>query len=350
MPRPPLFPATLAGEASAVRLAMEFDAEPLAAELRSLEQQPWRHQRPYSAGQVGKPIAQGWTCFPLHSPGGLLERTDPGGPALVPFADTPALSALPAMAKVLRELPCELRSARLLALDAGAELAEHRDEFIGFGYGQLRLHIPIVTNPGARLFIEGYEHNWKSGELWYANFALPHFLRNDGAERRVHLVVDCMLNDALLALFPDWFRERVNALDYVSNQPRTAPAPLPALPEFLLPAPLDTDLLAHLPETGHDNGTGHDGGPQPTVGVTDSTGEPVGRVPAWLERKPEGLVLRTAGGAQAALVPIGAYEYRFEGWTDERTIDLGQLPDRVVLHDRRNWWHRTWSCPVRCTA
>jgi hypothetical protein len=32
------------------------------------------------------------------------------------------------------------------------------------------------------------------GECWYANFSLPHSVRNDGATDRVHLVVDGLRN------------------------------------------------------------------------------------------------------------------------------------------------------------
>jgi hypothetical protein len=33
------------------------------------------------------------------------------------------------------------------------------------------------------------------GECWYLDSGLPHLVRNDGDERRVHLVMDCVVND-----------------------------------------------------------------------------------------------------------------------------------------------------------
>ena len=33
------------------------------------------------------------------------------------------------------------------------------------------------------------------GECWYINFNLPHRIHNRGTTDRVHLVIDCVLND-----------------------------------------------------------------------------------------------------------------------------------------------------------
>ncbi|MEV4755071.1 aspartyl/asparaginyl beta-hydroxylase domain-containing protein [Micromonospora sp. NPDC049559] len=317
-------PPTLRGDAAAVRLATDIDPAPLRDDLRAIEQGPWDHQRPYSAGRVGDPIAAGWTCFPLHSPGGRADRTDPGGPGTVRFGATPALARMPSFARLLDRIPGELRAVRLLALDPGASLDEHSDEFIGFGYGQLRLHVPIVTNPDALLFIEGRSYHWRPGELWYANFALPHYLRNGGATRRIHLVVDCMVNDAMVELFPDWFRRNLESIPYVSNRPRLPVDPELEVPPFLLPAVLGKDLLAH---------------------VTDAPSGDADGVRTEVTTGPDGPLLRTAEGVECLLVRVGPAEYRFEGWTEERTLDFGALPDRVLLHDRRNWRHRVWECP-----
>jgi hypothetical protein len=39
------------------------------------------------------------------------------------------------------------------------------------------------------------------GECWYNDFNLPHSVANHGTTDRVHLVIDCVLNDWLRALF-----------------------------------------------------------------------------------------------------------------------------------------------------
>jgi hypothetical protein len=45
----------------------------------------------------------------------------------------------------------------------------------------------------------------KEGECWYHNFNLPHRVANRGTADRVHLVLDCVLND--------WLREVLLAAD-----------------------------------------------------------------------------------------------------------------------------------------
>ena len=42
----------------------------------------------------------------------------------------------------------------------------------------------------------------KEGEAWYLNFNLKHSVVNRSAEDRVHLVIDCVLNDWLREFFP----------------------------------------------------------------------------------------------------------------------------------------------------
>jgi hypothetical protein len=77
--------------------------------------------------------------------------------------------------------------------------------------GLLRLHVPIVTNPGVRFLIGGAECGpWRPGELWYGDFSQPHSVENTGAETRYHLVVDVVTTDKVLALFPADFVDAAN--------------------------------------------------------------------------------------------------------------------------------------------
>lgn len=322
------FPAALGGDAAAVRLAEDIDVAPLQEELSLIDSSMWDDGRPFTAGGVGAPVARGWTCFPLRSQGGAMDRTDPGGPGLEPFAETAAIANLPSFAALLRSLPCEVRSARLLALEPGALLPEHSDQYIGFGFGHVRLHFPIVTDPLAILSLDGMDYHWKPGEFWYGNFKLPHAFRNESTDRRVHLVVDCMVCDSLLELFPAWFQERVRALAYVDN-----PAPVNdgerdfALPRFALPPSIVTDLLAPMDED-------------------EVSGDLLGSI---VERDGS-LVLRTDGGVECRLVCVGRSEYRFEGWTNERTLSFTELPDYVTINDRRDFAENRLRCKVMSSA
>ena len=41
----------------------------------------------------------------------------------------------------------------------------------------------------------------KEGECWYCNFDIQHEVYNRGKETRVHLIIDCIVNDWLTNVF-----------------------------------------------------------------------------------------------------------------------------------------------------
>jgi len=60
--------------------------------------------------------------------------------------------------------------------------------------GERRIHIPIITNPGARLVIEDDAHFLPAdGSVYLADTTLHHTAFNSGLEPRIHLVA-CVLN------------------------------------------------------------------------------------------------------------------------------------------------------------
>ena len=64
-----------------------------------------------------------------------------------------------------------------------------------------RVHIPVITNPEVEFFLQGELIDMRPGEAWYLNFNLPHRVENRSSEARVHLVVDCIVNDWFLGFF-----------------------------------------------------------------------------------------------------------------------------------------------------
>jgi aspartyl/asparaginyl beta-hydroxylase (cupin superfamily) len=86
-----------------------------------------------------------------------------------------------------------------MRLKAGSSIREHRDYQLGFEDGEVRLHIPVVTNTEVEFVLDGVRSDMKEGECWYHNFNLPHRVANRGTVDRVHLVLDCVVND--------WLRE-----------------------------------------------------------------------------------------------------------------------------------------------
>ena len=79
--------------------------------------------------------------------------------------------------------------SRLMGLAAGAEVPPHIDCHY-YWRTHLRIHIPVITNPGV-LFTCGDETlNMKAGECWVFDSFQRHEVHNNGIERRVHLVLD----------------------------------------------------------------------------------------------------------------------------------------------------------------
>jgi aspartyl/asparaginyl beta-hydroxylase (cupin superfamily) len=115
-------------------------------------------------------------------------------------ADTAILERCPQLTNVLAGFKCPVKSARLLRLAAGSVIREHRDYNLGYEDGEVRLHIPVFTNGDVEFFLEGERLDLKEGECWYLNFNLPHRVVNRGTTDRIHLVLDCVLNDWLQSL------------------------------------------------------------------------------------------------------------------------------------------------------
>jgi hypothetical protein len=105
---------------------------------------------------------------------------------------------------------------RINALGPGARLAAHEEHSIvrterGTIGACLRYHLPIVTNPGAELTLDGEVFHLEEGIVHLVNHGCVHAVRN-GSERRVHLVWDQLLTrDAYDVIFgegndPEWGR------------------------------------------------------------------------------------------------------------------------------------------------
>lgn len=76
----------------------------------------------------------------------------------------------------------EIGRVRILKLDSRTSLSYHRDP-------EARLHIPIITNPGALMIINKEAYHMKAdGSVYYTDTTKYHTALNGGDECRVHLV------------------------------------------------------------------------------------------------------------------------------------------------------------------
>lgn len=191
---------------SRIKLPLAFDADALAREALGFDEAEWqRHfNTAYYEGD--------WSGIPLRSPHGRLTIVpDPAGTA--PDADTPYLERCPVVRAVMADIACETSSVRLLRLGAGARIREHQDYNIGFEFGLVRLHIPVVTGPGVEFVLGSEPLHMAAGECWYVDVREAHTVWNPGPAARIHLVVDCVVNDAF-----------VQMLTAASSTPASAPA------------------------------------------------------------------------------------------------------------------------------
>lgn len=141
----------------------------------------------------------GWSCLPLRSAGGDARHIMPIDGAA--YAATPHLARSPYLREVLASLDCELGAARLMALAPGAVIHAHRDAGTSLMDGLTRLHIPIHTSPQVLFSIDGESVHFTAGHAWYMDASCLHAVHNRGAAPRIHLVIDCVTNAWLEALF-----------------------------------------------------------------------------------------------------------------------------------------------------
>lgn len=321
----------MSGLAPAVPLLRCYDVDRMAAEARALRDFQWRAQRAYGQTGVFSEASIDWRILPLRSPGGDLDRTDPGGAGLAGFADTPYLDKTPYFKEILAGIPAPLRSARLMALGPGAQVHEHRDGKCGFPWGVMRLHIPVITNPGAQVVIDGQARHWEAGRLFFGDFNRPHYVTNTGDEPRVHLVIDVMVTAELLELFPPQHLAELPWADVL-----IARAPVSLRPADLARLRCSVQIPAEFPQWSQDEDE-YETGPDVDGAVDVLDGRPV---------------LLVAGEPTFALVHLGLGEFRLEGWTEERTLhlDLGGRDPRVRFRVRTGSRLTEWIRPARAAT
>lgn len=177
------------------RLGFTFDAARMADDLARLSGAGWiaHFNQGFYEG--------GWTGVVLRGApdrrGALVTDSDSGT-----YEDTPLLTASPYLKAVIDTFQAPKRSIRLLRLDPGGVIKEHRDYDLGHAEGEVRLHVPIVTNPQVEFHLRNRRVVMGPGECWYLDLGHPHRVVNRGDTARIHLVIDLGVNDWLEAQIP----------------------------------------------------------------------------------------------------------------------------------------------------
>lgn len=179
-----------------LRLPFEFDKERLLRDLEQFGPDDWTPH--FNTGYYDGD----WSGIALRAPKDAHLDLYPD-PTAETFVDTKMLDRCSYIPSVLASFKCVLESARFLRLTAGSQIKEHRDYKSGYEDGYVRLHIPIVTDPLVEFYLDGQRIDMHPGEVWYVNVNLKHRVLNNSAIDRVHLVVDCLVNDWLRTIFKD---------------------------------------------------------------------------------------------------------------------------------------------------
>jgi hypothetical protein len=175
---------------------MSFDPERLKQDLNQISPGEWspHFNTGYYEGE--------WSGVALRSVGGAVSQLYPDPAAQKPFTDTPALARCIHIQSVLASFECALESVRLLRLSVGSRIREHKDHKLSLEDGVVRIHIPILTDPRVEFFVDNRRVVMNEGECWYINFNLPHRVYNYSDVNRVHLVIDCIVNEWLRSIIP----------------------------------------------------------------------------------------------------------------------------------------------------
>jgi len=178
-----------------LQLPFHFDVKKMQEELMQIDNRAWKlhHQKLHYEGD--------WSGLPLRSVNG-----DAGNIFVFPektpeYKDTDYLHNSIYFQEVLSSFNCRLSAVRLLKLNAGAVIKEHKDAELYYEKGEIRIHIPVVTNDKVEFYLDKERMNLKEGECWYMNFNLPHSIVNNSSSERIHLVIDARVNDWVQELF-----------------------------------------------------------------------------------------------------------------------------------------------------
>ena len=158
-----------------VPLPIQFDAEALAKEASDLPRSAWvAHPNAFPGNNAVRLITT--EGMPTDALGGTM-------------APTEYFRACPYMMELMSDLGCTWGRSRFMGLAPGAEVPEHIDSHY-YWRTHIRIHIPVITNPGVEFTCGGETVHMKPGECWVFDSFQRHEVHNRGDAYRTHLVID----------------------------------------------------------------------------------------------------------------------------------------------------------------
>jgi len=176
-----------------LKLPFRFDKNRLLESLQQIDVGDWVSHPNVNAYKGG------WLATSLRSTTGktkeivaIEEHT---------YQDTPLLKKSPYIQELLKTFQTTIEAVRYMNLRADSIIQEHCDRGSCYDDGLIRIHIPITTNDKVAFNLNGESHNMQIGECYYIDANTPHSVKNLGDSDRVHLLIDCHVNEWVEAIF-----------------------------------------------------------------------------------------------------------------------------------------------------
>lgn len=122
----------------------------------------------------------------------------------------------PIAEKLLEELG--VQNPELLVfyyLEPGAKIHPHRDLSGAALSNRIRFHVPIVTNPDVFFMVNSQRVIMNPGELWCLDTSYIHSVSNEGSESRIHIVVECGINENLKSRLPNNLQTLLHTASFI---------------------------------------------------------------------------------------------------------------------------------------
>lgn len=187
-----------------LRLPFFFDKDLMKKEVELLTTSLWlpHYQVKHYEGN--------WSAIPLRNIDGNNENIFVSEDIERVYKNTELLNKTPYLEEILNTFKCPLLSVRLLKLNAGSKIKEHKDRDLNYEKGEIRIHIPVTTHQDVQFILDNELVFLNEGECWYMNFNLPHSISNNSNIDRIHLVIDAEVND--------WIRDLFSSSDCIKKE------------------------------------------------------------------------------------------------------------------------------------
>ena len=131
-----------------LKLPMSFDVARLQTDLAGMRPEEWtaHFNTSYYDGL--------WSGIALRTTEGAHVPLYPD-PSKSTYVDLEVLERCPYIAEVMAAFHCPLQLVRLLKLSPGSNIKEHSDYNLSYEDGEVRVHIPIQTNPEVEFAVDG---------------------------------------------------------------------------------------------------------------------------------------------------------------------------------------------------